>query len=190
MQSVAYLRSLAQRSSETARDLDWSSTFLMVGNHWQQQPVSCKLIGCSVWYMHVFCLSFSIDDDDASDSDDESVVQASREGGLFDETASSGSESDSEGESRIDGNVGEPKPVKVKSGSHSDLFASSAASDSGASDSETEGGGKANGETENGKEEAVSCIFAKEEHIPMCSLIWVYIRTYIRTYVATVDLKK
>ena len=145
--------------------------------------------------MHVFCLSFSIDDDDASDSDDESVVQATREGGLFDETASSGSESDSEGESRIDGNVGEPKPVKVKSdgGSHNDLFASSAASGSGASDSEAEGGGKANGEIENGKEEAVSCVFAKEEHTPMCSLIWVYctyVHTHIRSYCGPEEVKK
>ena len=28
--------------------------------HWQLQPVSCKLIGCSVWYMYVCMFSVSL----------------------------------------------------------------------------------------------------------------------------------
>ena len=133
--------------------------------------------------------SLSIDDDDLSDSDDESDVQASRGGELFDETASSGLESDTGGESEADsavnGDVGDAKRVRRKSddGSHSDLFASSASSGAGLSDSEGERRGKANGETENGKQPAVSKTSLQERSVlqGICQCFVIILDTHERT---------
>ena len=48
--------SLGQTSSDRARDLGWSSTYQMVGNHGQREHVGCNSIGCYGCYLLNLCL--------------------------------------------------------------------------------------------------------------------------------------
>ena len=106
--------------------------------------------------MLMYVSSLSTDDDDLSDSDDESdIAEAPKGDELFDETASSGLETDSGGESEVDSAVGGGKRVRSRSGGGSDLFDSSVTSGTGMSDSEDDRG-KADGETENANQPGVS----------------------------------